>query len=164
MVVLEFVSKKQGKGVAITKAKMKNLLTGATIMESLQSGSRFEVFDTDWQVGTYTYRDEEANEIILMNMETFEEFRIPAGVIGDLGEWLSEGMELDFEMYDGKVVSTVMKGEIEMEITKIMSSKDSGKDCQLLMANGVVRTGPSYLKAGDKVQLDKVNFQFQKRV
>eukprot|EP00930_Biecheleria_cincta_P006588 TRINITY_DN107622_c0_g1_i1.p1 TRINITY_DN107622_c0_g1~~TRINITY_DN107622_c0_g1_i1.p1 ORF type:complete len:236 (+),score=52.91 TRINITY_DN107622_c0_g1_i1:66-773(+) len=164
MIVQEFLAKKQGKGVAICKTKLKNLINGATVTESLSSGSRYEVFETDWKVGTYSYRDEDADDYVLMDMETFEEFRIPGGIIGELGQWLVEGMQLDFELYDGRVVNTQMNSDIIMEIADVKSSKDNGRDCQVVLSNGVTRTGPSYLKAGDKVLLDKVNFQISKRV
>lgn len=163
MIVQEFVAKKQGKGVAICKTKLKNLISGALVTESLSSGSRYELFETDWKIGTYSYRDEDSDEFVLMDMETFEEFRISGSVIGEMGEWVVEGMELDFELYEGRVVSTQMKGDIIMEISDITSAKDNGRDCQVVLSNGVTRTGPTYLKVGDKVLLDK-DYQIKKRV
>ncbi|CAE7263512.1 efp [Symbiodinium necroappetens] len=70
--LISFQSKKQGKGVAITKAKIQSMITGAIFEKTLNSGSKFNEVETQWQVGTYSYRDESDNTFHIMDMETFE--------------------------------------------------------------------------------------------
>jgi len=162
MIVQEYQAKKLGKGVAICKTKMKNLLNGNMVTESLNSGTKYEIFDTDWKTGTYSYHDEATDEYAVMDMETFEEFRIPGSVVGEAGQWIAEGCEIDFEVYEGKIISTKTKGDIVMEIAEIKSD-NGGRDIQVLLSNGVTRSAPNYLKVGDKVLLNK-NFEIAKRV
>mmetsp|Transcript_146908 Transcript_146908/g.208268 ORF Transcript_146908/g.208268 Transcript_146908/m.208268 type:complete len:233 (+) Transcript_146908:54-752(+) len=162
--LISFQSKKQGKGVAITKAKIQSMITGAIFEKTLNSGSKFNEVETQWQVGTYSYRDESDNTFHIMDMETFEDNAVPASLIGDIGEWLTEGMQIEFERYEGKVIDIQVPDDIILEVTEIVSKKDSGKDALVQLENGVNRQAPAYIKVGDKVQINKKTFEIQKRV
>ncbi|CAE7685413.1 efp [Symbiodinium sp. CCMP2592] len=130
----------------------------------LNSGSKFNEVETQWQVGTYSYRDESDNTFHIMDMETFEDNAVPASLIGDIGEWLTEGMQIEFEIYEGKVIDIQVPDDIVLEVTEIVSKKDSGKDALVQLENGVNRQAPAYIKVGDKVQINKKTFEIQKRV
>ncbi|OLQ02369.1 Elongation factor P [Symbiodinium microadriaticum] len=89
---------------------------------------------------------------------------VPASLIGDIGEWLTEGMQIEFEIYEGKVIDIQVPDDIILEVTEIVSKKDSGKDALVQLENGVNRQAPAYIKVGDKVQINKKTFEIQKRV
>mmetsp|Transcript_134520 Transcript_134520/g.190206 ORF Transcript_134520/g.190206 Transcript_134520/m.190206 type:complete len:230 (-) Transcript_134520:244-933(-) len=162
--LMSFTSKKQGKGVAITKAKLKNLLTGAIIEKTLNSGSKFPEMETAWEVGTFTYRDESDNSFHVMDMETFEDKSVPGDVMGEMQDWISEGQQVEWELWEGKIVNMQFPDDIIMEVATVKQSKDNGRDQIVTLSNGVSRQAPAYIEVGDKVRIDKKNFQITKRV
>lgn len=157
-------SKKQGKGVAITKAKLKNLLTGAIIEKTLSSGARFPEVETVWEVGTFSYRDDDDGSYHVMDMETFEDKSVSGDVMGEMADWLSEGDSVEWELWEGCIVNMQFPDDIIMEVTEIKQSKDSGRDQIVTLENGISKQAPSYISVGDKVRIDKKNFQISKRV
>eukprot|EP00933_Yihiella_yeosuensis_P018468 TRINITY_DN15143_c0_g2_i2.p1 TRINITY_DN15143_c0_g2~~TRINITY_DN15143_c0_g2_i2.p1 ORF type:complete len:233 (+),score=42.36 TRINITY_DN15143_c0_g2_i2:57-755(+) len=161
--VMEFASRKQGKGIAITKAKLRNLLTGAIIEKTLNSGQRVDVIDTDWKSGTYSYFD--GTDFMLLDTETLEEASIPAAVMGDWADWIPEGAQVDYELYEGQILGVQVKGDIILEVTECTQVKNNGKDVTVVLSNGVTRSAPAYIKVGDKVLLDPLNnFAVKERV
>ncbi|CAJ1365664.1 unnamed protein product [Effrenium voratum] len=164
MQLIQFQSKKQGKGVAITKAKLKNMLTGALVDKTFNSGSKYDEVETFWKVGTYSYKDEDEGSYHIMDMESFEDTAVPADVLGEMGEWLVEGQNVEFEQWGEKIVNVVFPDDIIMEITDIKQSKDNGRDQIVVLSNGISKQAPAYLQVGDKVSIDKKNFEITKRV
>ncbi|CAK8995308.1 unnamed protein product [Durusdinium trenchii] len=156
-------SKKQGKGVAITKAKVKNMFTGAIVEKTLNSGTKFEEVETTWEVGTFTHKDEDDGTYHVMDMESFEDRTLEADVLGEMAEWLQEGQSVELEVWNDKIISMQFPDDIIMEVTDIKQSKDSGRDQIVTLENGVSKQAPSYIKVGDKVKVDKKNFEIKKR-
>mmetsp|Transcript_17497 Transcript_17497/g.21532 ORF Transcript_17497/g.21532 Transcript_17497/m.21532 type:complete len:227 (+) Transcript_17497:48-728(+) len=162
--LMTHASKKQGKGVAITKAKLKNLLTGAIVEKTLNSGSRFPEVETVWEVGTFTYRDESDGSFHVMDMETYEDKSVAGDVMGEMADWLTEGAAVEWELWEGRIVNMQFPDDIIVEVTSIKQSKDSGRDQIVTLENGISKQAPSYIKVGDKVRIDKKNFEITKRV
>ncbi|CAE8629414.1 unnamed protein product [Polarella glacialis] len=162
--VMEFLSKKQGKGVAFTKAKLRNLVTGAIVEKTLSSGSKFEEVETFFKRGTFSYFDEQTNSYVLMDTETFETFPIAADILGELGEWLTEGMYMELESWETKVIGVKVKGDLILEVAGVTPMKDNKRDCTCVLSNGITRSGPPYLQVGDKVLIDKTDFRIIKRL
>jgi len=162
--VVSFLSKKVGKGVAITKAKVMDLYTGAIIEKSLQSGSKYEAIDTEWVDATYSYYDEGNSQYMFMNSETYEEIPLAASILGDSGEWLVEGNEVELESYAGTTIKFRFKGELILDIKEVVDTGRSDGSVQAVLSNGVTKQGPSYLKVGDKVLIDQDTFAIKKRL
>jgi len=162
--VVSFLSKKVGKGVAITKTKVMDLYTGAIIEKSLQSGSKYEAIDTEWVDATYSYYDEGNSQYMFMNSETYEEIPLAASVLGDSGEWLVEGNEVELESYSGTTIKFRFKGELILDVKEILDTGRSDGSVQAVLSNGVTKQGPGYLKVGDKVLIDQDTFAIKKRL
>eukprot|EP00929_Paragymnodinium_shiwhaense_P008142 TRINITY_DN112082_c0_g1_i1.p1 TRINITY_DN112082_c0_g1~~TRINITY_DN112082_c0_g1_i1.p1 ORF type:complete len:264 (-),score=96.42 TRINITY_DN112082_c0_g1_i1:131-853(-) len=158
LIVVDYVSKKVGKGVAITKAKMQNMLTGANIDKSLQSGAKYEEIETVWSQGTYSYFDADDDCYVLLDTETYEEMRIKKEVVGEIGIWIKEGANVDVEVWEQQIVSVQSKGDIIEEVVEVK------KKGTVELSNGVTKTGPDYLKVGDKVQINAKTYEIMKRI
>ena len=66
---------KPGKGSAFVRSKLKNYLTGSTVEKTFRAGEKLTTADVNKRTMQHTYVDGE--EYIFMDMETFEETRIP---------------------------------------------------------------------------------------
>jgi len=77
--VQEFLHVKPGKGSAFVRSKLKNLETGNTLEKTWKAGESFADAQVDKEEMQYSYMDGE--DMVFMNMETYEEERIPKGDI-----------------------------------------------------------------------------------
>jgi len=139
-------------------------MTGTIFEKTLSNSAKYETIKTEWQTGTFSYKDEVDNIYHLMDLETYEDFGISAESIGEVGDWLTEGMEIHFELYGETVIQVKVKGDITMKVAEVTQAKDSGKDVTVMLANGVTMHVPAYIKEGDEIIVDKLNLDFKSRV
>eukprot|EP00441_Pelagodinium_beii_P024210 CAMPEP_0197653244 /NCGR_PEP_ID=MMETSP1338-20131121/34940_1 /TAXON_ID=43686 ORGANISM="Pelagodinium beii, Strain RCC1491" /NCGR_SAMPLE_ID=MMETSP1338 /ASSEMBLY_ACC=CAM_ASM_000754 /LENGTH=225 /DNA_ID=CAMNT_0043228285 /DNA_START=23 /DNA_END=700 /DNA_ORIENTATION=+ len=159
--VLEFQSKRVGKGVGKTGGKLKNCRNGAIVPFSMSSGSKWEKWEPTWSSGTYSYND--GGAYFFMDSESFEEVEVQAPLLGELTDWLKEGAEVKYELYEGQVVQVKLVDDVEMLITKVVQRKDNQKDCRVELENGNQLFAPSYFKEGDTMVIHKETFKILKR-
>lgn len=80
-VVLDFQHNKMGRGGALVRAKLKNLITGASFEENFRSGEKFEdpqlerremqyLYEQD---GLYQFMDQESYDQVALNKENLED-------------------------------------------------------------------------------------------
>lgn len=165
--VQSFVSKKIGKGIAKTTIQAKNIVTGASVQVAYGSGTTLEAIETTSLIGAYTYFDADGDSFMFMDTETYEEKAVPRAVMGQLGDWLTEGVNVYIEEYDGKPIFARLEPGTELiaevEIAQGSTGRSDG-DQQVTYTNGVTQAAPAYIKAGDKVLINQREFCFQKRL
>lgn len=157
--LLEFMSKKVGKGVAVTKTKMKNLKTGAIIDKTLNSGKKFERIESERLIGSFSYSND-AGEYIFMDGTTFEEVKFDGASLGEAGKWLVEGASIDIEHFSGNLIKITIIDDI---VVTVVAKKEQKSGCLLTFANGETRQGASYMEVGNKLLFNK-SFQIDKRI
>mmetsp|Transcript_69264 Transcript_69264/g.166093 ORF Transcript_69264/g.166093 Transcript_69264/m.166093 type:complete len:248 (+) Transcript_69264:70-813(+) len=165
--VLEFQAQKRGRGGAIMKTKVKNLLTGARTDKTFGTGTKWETFDTEWKAGTYSYFDEATDSFMFLDSETFEEIMVPSSVVGtEKARWIVEGSEVDVETWDGRILDIRFQGDLELEVAEVGQKSDSvqKQSIQATLSNGVTMSVPYYIKVGDKVLINSISFAFMKRL
>lgn len=80
--LLEFLHVKPGKGSAFVRTKVKNLMNGSVQERTFRAGESVTAADISKTEMQYTYTD--GDSLCFMNMETFEEQRIPKDKVSNL--------------------------------------------------------------------------------
>lgn len=164
-VVLTHQNKKQGKGVAICKTKLKNLKTGAQVEKTLQSGKKYEEVVLDYKDATYSYRDADGN-LVFMDVQVWEEMTLSSEIVGEDADWLKEGMLCDVMLYEGQPLRFRIREQITAKVVATEERGDSQTKSSkpVTLDNGVVKSGPFYLSVGDTVEIDPKNHEITKRL
>ena len=154
--VVEFQFVKPGKGTAFTRTKLKNLITGQVIERNLRSGETLEPADLEHQVTTFMYT--EGDDYYVMNNETFEQFPIPGEVLGDLRNWLTDGMEIDLLLYEGRPVVADIANHVELEITycepAVKGDTANSATKTATVATGATVQVPLFISQGEVIKID----------
>lgn len=157
-----------GKGNWVARVEARNLFTGATVDISLRGGEKYEQIDTEWRNATYSYFSE--GDHFFMDIETCEEMSVSTALVGELNDWLVQGASVAIEKYHGQCITIRLKEDIVSEIKSIRTFKGSYSHIRqksgidITLANGVeMRTLKSYLKEGDRVQIDPTTFEITGR-
>ena len=79
-VITDFQFVKPGKGQALYRCKIKNILTGATQDKTYRSVEKIGKPDLMDQTMSYSYKD--AENYVFMNDETFEQLEISTELLG----------------------------------------------------------------------------------
>lgn len=164
MIEMEFM--KPGKGQAVYRAKLKNLLTGRILDRSYRSGETLESADVEERTVQYLYHDGTYHHF--MDPGSYEQYEIPAVQIEDAARWLVEEMKVDVVFWDGRGITVTPPPHVELAITytepgaKGNSSGNVQKPATL--SNGVELNVPTFINVDDVVRIDTRTGTYIERV
>ena len=160
----EFV--KPGKGRAIYRLKLKNLMDSSTLDITYHSGDKVEEAHISNVEMQYLYRD--GDHYVFMNTETFEQQFLDGKTIGDKRAFLKEGMMVTMMMLGDKPISVSLPYFVELQIVKsAVTTRTDTFTSQLKTA--VLETGatigvPTFVKEGDIIKVDTRTGTYVERV
>ncbi|MBU1083397.1 elongation factor P [Patescibacteria group bacterium] len=91
--VVKYQHAKLGRGGAILRTTLKNLLTGANIEKTFRGDAKFELADIRRGKVQFLYR--EGNNFLFMDSATFDQFPIGKEILGGQTNFLTEGLEVE---------------------------------------------------------------------
>ncbi|MHB1302562.1 MAG: elongation factor P [Acidiphilium sp.] len=142
-----------GKGGAFIQVEMRDLKTGNKTNERWRTADTVERLMTDNRDYTYSYAD--GDNLVLMDGESFEQFLVPAGLLGDLAPFLQDNMPVVVDLVEGEAVGIHLPATVTLEIVeadpvvKGQTASSSYKPAKL--ANGVKTMVPPFVEAGERV-------------
>jgi len=152
-VVMEYQHSKTGRAGAVMRTKLRNIVSGAIIEYTFQDKDKFEEVETVKSTAQYLYR--EGDEYRFMDSESYEQFAMDAGTLGDAAQYLIEGTEVTVLNYDGRPINVELPVKMEFEVKDappgIKGDTASGGDKVVTLENGLPLTVPLFVNAGDRV-------------
>ena len=154
-------------GATIAKTKLRNLLTGQLISESIRSGAKYDPVDVEQRPCSYLYSD--GTHWHFMDGETFEQFQLDANELGEATGYLVDGAEgLRVRVVDGRIVGVDLPNTVELTVTEC-DPAIKGASAQAQLKRAVVETGievqvPPYLEVGERIKIDTRDGHFVERV
>ena len=151
----------------IAKTKLRNLLTGQLINDSIRSGEKFGEVDLERHPASYMYND--GSRWYFMDDTSFEQFELGPDELGDAVGYLVDGVEgLQAVLIDGKVISIQMPLTVNLRVEQTDPAiKGATAQAQLKPATtetGLVVQVPPYLASGELIKVDTRDGHFVERV
>jgi elongation factor P len=150
----EFV--KPGKGRAIYRLKLRNLVTGAVVDRTYHSSEKVEEASITTVEEQFLYK--EGDQYIFMNTETFEQNPIPESVVGDKGIFLKEGAIVTVQMFGDRPLGITPPTFVEMKVmdSGVATRADtiSAQYKNAVLENGATVGVPTFIKPGDIIRID----------
>lgn len=151
----------------LVKAKIRNLRTGNVFDRTFRTADKVAEAQIEFRPVQYLYAD--ADGYHFMDNESYEQFALSAGVLGDDAGYLVEGL--------GGIRSVVFKGSVmnvELPQSIVLRVRETdppmkGATAQAQTKPATLETGlviqvPAYLESGDAVQVDTREGRFMARV
>lgn len=164
--VLDYSHNKTGRGNANIRIKARNLLTGANIERTFNSGLSVQDVRLDFHNVSYLYNDGEFYHF--MDNTTFEQPAVSAKMLGETALYLKEGMEVKLTFYndaplDVEFPSTVDLKVIEAE-TAIRGDTATGVTKKVKTETGLEVQCPQFVKVGDVIRINTETGEYSTRV
>jgi len=164
--VLDYHHHKPGRGKATIRVKARNLRSGAIIDRTFQSGNQVQDVRLDHHKAQYLYTDGEYYHF--MDNETFEQFAIPAEVLGDDAKFLKDGMEVKLTFYEGEALAVEFPITVDMEVVKaevaVRGDTATGLTKKVVTETGLEVQVPAFVKQGDIIRVDTRTGSYVTRV
>jgi elongation factor P len=165
-IITEFQFVKPGKGVAFTRTRFKNLITGSSLERSIRTGESLEPADVEEKNMQYLYTDGDVYHF--MDSESFDQVEIPGDALGDATKWLVEQMETQVLWYKGRAVSIDLPNFVELEITYcepgVKGNTAQGATKQATLSTGATVQVPLFVDQGEWIRIDTRDGQYMERV
>lgn len=150
--LLEFLHVKPGKGSAFVRTKVKNLVSGTTQERTFRAGESISSADISKIDMQFLYN--EADNVVFMNMETFEEQRIPNQRISNL-QLLKEGLSCIVTCWNEEVIELNLPQQVSYKVVEcppnFKGNTAQGAMKPATLDSGAVVQVPMFIEEGDNI-------------
>jgi elongation factor P len=154
--VLDYSHNKPGRGSATIRVKARNLLTGANIEKTFNSGQSVQDVRLDFQNVQFMYSDGEF--YYFMDNETFEQPAIKGDVLGDDALYLTEGMDVKLTFYKGEAIDIELPTSVDLKVIEadmaIRGDTATGVTKKVRVQTGLQVQVPNFVNVGDVIRVD----------
>ena len=164
--VTDFEFCKPGKGQALYRCKLKNMLTGTTMDKTFRSADKVGRPDLMEKGMIYSYDD--GTNFVFMDPETYEQVLVERDVVGEQEPFLKEDIDCKILFYRDKPIEVSLPNFVEFPIdsTEPGARGDTATNVTkpARLPNGYEIAVPLFVNEGDIVKVDTRTGQYSERV
>ncbi len=165
-VVAQFEFVKPGKGQALYKCKLKNMITGSQVDRTYRSGEKFEEANLEEFEMEYLYA--EGNTFCFMNTSSYVQEFLTEDQVGDARALLKENTVCSVLFHDGKAIGLTLPNFVDLRITQsepwAKGDTAAGSTKPATLETGYVVQVPPFVNEGEKIRIDTRTGQYVERV
>ncbi len=165
-VITQFEFVKPGKGQALYKCKLKNMVTGAQFDKTWRSGEKINPANLEETEMEYLYQD--GDNYCFMNTSTYDQEFLTATQIGDATRLLKENTVCSVLLFDGKAIGVTLPIFIDLRIVKadpwVKGDTASGDTKPATLETGYELQVPPFVEEGQLIRIDTRTGQYVERV
>jgi len=163
--ILEFEHHKPGKGAAITRCRLRNLVTGQLVTPTMRSGEKVGTPDVEDRDGQFLFAS--GDMYTFMDPKSYEQYEITKEMLGDNINFLVDGMQVSILFYQGKAVSVDLPNSVVLEIVEtepaVKGDTATNATKKAKLQTGHVVNVPLFMKEGEKVKVDTRSGEYIER-
>ncbi|MBE7383312.1 MAG: elongation factor P [Leptolyngbya sp. SIO1E4] len=157
--VVEFLHVKPGKGSAFVRTKLKNVQTGSVVEKTFRAGETVPQANLEKKVMQHTYRDGE--DLVFMDMETYEEVRMSETQVGDRVKYLKEEMAVSVVSWNEQILEVELPNSVVLEVTQtdpgVKGDTATGGTKPAIVETGAQVMVPLFISIGERIKIDTRN-------
>lgn len=164
--VIEWQHRTPGNLRAFYQGKMRNLINGKLVENRFRSGEEVEIARVEYRELQYLYRD--ANFLVCMDNETFEQFSVNEDLFGSKVDFVTEGSLVKVAFEGDNIIIAEPPTFIESEITYtepgVKGDTATNTLKQATIATGAIINVPLFVNQGERVKVDTRTGTYVERI
>ncbi len=164
--VVWFQHHKPGKGGAVMRTKLKNVMSGKVVDKTFNADVKVDVANVDKRTMTYLYND--GDSYVFMDAETFEQTHLPPDTVGDASNFMLENQEAIVAVHDNTPLYIELPASVELtvEYTEpgLQGDRSTGGTKPARLETGHEIAVPLFITTGEKVKVDTRDGSYLGRV
>jgi elongation factor P len=165
-VILQFEFVKPGKGQALYKCKLKNMVTGVQFDKTFRSGEKFNEADLEEVEMEYLYADGES--YCFMNTTTYEQDFVTEDQVSDTKDFLKENTVCNVLLFEGRPIGISLPIFINLRVEKtdpwVKGDTASGDSKPATLETGYILQVPPFVEEGQLIKIDTRTGEYVERV
>jgi elongation factor P len=147
------------------QTKLRSLRSGSSFEHRFRSADTIERAALEQHEMEYMYSDGSHHHF--MNTENYEQVALSDDELGDSAQWLSPGLRIQAEFYEGSPIGIDMPPSIELTVTQTEPSMKgatvSNVNKPATLENGVTIQVPPFVNEGDRIRVDPSEGRYLER-
>lgn len=154
-----------GKGGAYNQVELKGLRDGTKLNERFRAAESVE--RAYIETGKYQYLYAEGEVLTLMDGETYDQISVDAALIANGRAWLTEGMDVEVEMFEGRPIGVRLADTVTLEVVEtepVVKGQTAASSFKpALLENGERVMVPPHVEAGVRVVVNTADGAYAER-
>ena len=164
--IVDFDFVKPGKGQALYKCKLKNLITGAQFDRTFRSVDRFFPADLEEQEMEFLYK--EGGHCCFMNTSTYEQIHMDEEQVGTAKNYLVNNLTVNVLLFQERPIAINLPIFVDLKVVQaepgMKGDTASGASKPVTLETGYVIQVPLFVEEGETLRLDTRTGQYVSRV
>ena len=165
-IITAFDFAKPGKGQALYRTKLKNMITGSTLDRTYRSGETFEPANLEDRKMQYLYKEDD--HYCFMDNDTFEQIHINEVAMGDAKNYLIDNLAVDVLIFREKAIGVDVPNFVNLRVLQTdpwVKGDTSGSDSKpATLETGYVLRVPPFIEEGELITIDTRTGEYSTRV
>jgi elongation factor P len=165
-IVVQFDFVKPGKGRALYKCKLKNMLTGVQFDRTFRSSDKFNEANLEEFEMEYLYRD--GDRYCFMNTSTYDQEFLILEQIGDAINFLKENTRCNVLLYQERPIGMTLPNFVNLRVVKTdpwaKGDTAAGSSKPAELETGYVVQVPPFIEEGELIRIDTRTGEYVERV
>ncbi len=164
MVECNFV--KPGKGQALYKCKLKNLVRGTQLDRTYKSGDTLDAADITEIEAQFLYR--QGDHFVFMDNKSFEQYELTSAQVDEAAKWLKEGTNCSMLLFNNNPITIDPPNHMVLKV-EYCEPAVRGDTATKLTKPVKLETGaeiicPAFIELGDMIKVDTRTGEYLERV
>jgi elongation factor P len=165
-IVIAFDFTKPGKGQALYRTKMRNMINGTILDRTYRSGETFEPASLEERQMEYLYK--EGTHYTFMDQQTYEQVVMEEEAMGDAKNYLLENLKVDVLLFGEKAIGVTLPNFVNLRVTHTepwAKGDTSGNDSKpATVETGYLLRVPPFIEENELITIDTRNGEYYTRV
>lgn len=154
-----------GKMGGVVHARLQSIDSGGQTERRFRPEERVEAVDLQRRTLGYLYRD--ADCLIFMDPDSFDQIPVPAALLGPLADFLEENARLPVEFFEERPVRVVPPEFVDVRVASTAAPTRQGEKSTWKAAtleNGIEVQVPLFIAPGDLIRVQVATRRYAERV
>ncbi|XZE43312.1 elongation factor P [Pirellulaceae bacterium SH467] len=157
---------KPGKGNALYKCKLKNLIRNTVLDRTLKGGDELEIADVEEVETQFLYN--QTGTFVFMDIVSYDQFELTADQVDDNWKYLKEGMPVAMVLFNGNPITISPPSHVNLKVIETEPGV-KGDTATNVTKPAKVETGgefnvPGFIKEGNVIKIDTRTGDYVERV
>jgi elongation factor P len=164
--VTEFNFVKPGKGQALYRCRLKNMITGSQFERTFRSVDTFEPADLQEKKMQYLYPEE--GKYCFMDNVSYEQVFLTKEQVGDAKNFLIDNIDVSILLFEDRPLEISLPNFVDLVVTEAepWAKGDSvtGNSKPVILQTGYRILVPTFIDEGEKIRVDTRTGEYLTRV
>ena len=165
-VVIAFEFSKPGKGQALYRTKLRNMINGVILDRTYRSGETFEPAHLEDRKMQFLYKEDD--HFVFMDNQTYEQYRMSEDAVADAKNFLIDNLPVDVLLFKDQAIAVDPPHFVNLRVVETLpwlKGDTTGSDSKpATVETGYVLRVPPFIEEGEVIVIDTRTGEYSTRV